>query len=265
MSVSDDIGNLFRKFGGNADAYQEVARDDESQIARARWPLLASLDVEAHQDVPTVSVRTTSAAGQIKSVQPAAAKPVRPASKLPLFARGHRHATTPVPAVAAAPRVVGAPRFAPAVKVEDEPEATGPAAPAQPSASQLMNPAPVASAGERQAAAAKGILGRAASTASTDKAVAVAPSTPVAATPASMAPAPTSAPAANSILGQMFRATPAPAVAEPEVKGDLSRLFRRLETPREPEPASKAPATGAPVAGSNILGRTRFDAARKQS
>ena len=264
MSVSDDIGNLFRKFGGNADAYQEVARDDESQIARARWPLLASLELEAHQDVPTVSVRTASAAGQIKSVQPAAAKPVRPASKLPLFARAHRHATTPVPAVAAAPRVVGAPRFAPAVKVEDELEESRSAAPARPSVSQLMNPAPVASVGERQTAAANGIFGRAASTASTDKAAAVACATPVTATPASVAPAPATAPAANSILGQMFRAAPAPAVAEPEVKGDLSRLFRRLENPREPDPGTSTPAAGAPER-SNILGRTRFDAARKPS
>ncbi|QCP53720.1 hypothetical protein FAZ95_32425 [Trinickia violacea] len=258
MSVSDDIGNLFRKFGGNADAYQEVARDDEAKISRARWPLLASLDVEAHQDVPTVSVRTASAAGQIKSVQPAAANPVRPASKLPLFARGHRHATTPIPAVAAPPRVVGAPRFAPAPKVEDEPGATRPAAPDQQSANQLMNRAPVASAGERQparqpepqpATPAKGIFGRAASTASTastDKAAAVAPATPAAR-------------AANSILGQMFRT--APAAAEPDVKGDLSRLFRRLETPREREPE---PAAGAP-GRSNILGRTRLDAARKPS
>jgi hypothetical protein len=262
MSVSDDIGNLFRKFGGNADAYQEVARDDEAQIARARWPLLATLDVEAHQSVPTVSVRNPGTAVQIKAVQPAA-NPARPASKLPLFARGHRHATTPVPAVAAPPRVVGAPRFAPAAKEESGPEEARPAAqapaPAPQSAGQPANRAAdratVALADERRPASpAAGILGRAAAT----HASALAPAAPAVA-----------APAANSILGHMFRAAPAPAPAEPEVTGDLSRLFRRLENPREPEPASGAPdrgrsAAGRP-AGSNILGRARFDVTRKPS
>jgi hypothetical protein len=223
MSVSDDIGNLFRKFGGDADAYQEVARDDESRIARERWPLLATLDVDTHKSVPAVSVRTSGAALQIKAAQPAE-KAARPASKLPLFARGHRHATTPVPAVAAPRRVVGAPRFTPKPNAEDEREAARPAAPAQPAATSatsaipLASPATVASADVRRPAApVTGIFGRAAAT--------PAPA------PVPAAPAPAT-PAANSILGQMFRAAPAPAAAEPEVKGDLSRLFRRLENPR---------------------------------
>jgi hypothetical protein len=262
MSVSDDIGNLFRKFGGDAGAYQEVARDDEAQIARARWPLLATLDVEAHQSVPTVSVRTPGAAVQIKAAQPAA-NPARPASKLPLFARGHRHATTPVPAVAAPPRVVGAPRFAPAPKGEDTPQEARPAAPASApapapvrhAADQTAIRAPVAPQDDlRPASPVAGMFGRAAA--------AHAPAR-VPAVPASVAPVAHEAPAAvaNSILGQMFRAAPAPASAGPEVKGDLSRLFRRLENPRVSEPT---PAPAAPASAS-ILGRARFDVPRRPS
>jgi hypothetical protein len=52
MSVSDDIGNLFQRFGGNPDRYQEVARDDDAKHAASRWPLLSALDIAQPEQVP---------------------------------------------------------------------------------------------------------------------------------------------------------------------------------------------------------------------
>src|SRR5262245_40258646 len=107
MSVSDDVGNLFRRFGGDAGQYQEVARDDEAKQAALRWPLLNALDIAHARPVPDAG-RPVTAAAPVQRAEPAAsssaaqseasaaAEPAAPA-RLPLFARGHRHATMPPP------------------------------------------------------------------------------------------------------------------------------------------------------------------------
>jgi hypothetical protein len=51
MVVSDDIGNLFQRFGGDADGYQEFARDDDAKHAASRWPLVAALDISHAEPV----------------------------------------------------------------------------------------------------------------------------------------------------------------------------------------------------------------------
>ncbi|HEY4350573.1 MAG TPA: cellulose biosynthesis protein BcsP, partial [Paraburkholderia sp.] len=76
MSVSDDIGNLFQRFGGNPDRYQEVARDDEAKHAASRWPLLSALDIAHPEQVPGAG----RPAPAMSPVQPLSAVPVtRPA------------------------------------------------------------------------------------------------------------------------------------------------------------------------------------------
>ena len=40
---SDDIANLYRQFGGSADAYKELGRDNVVRQSRERWPLLATV------------------------------------------------------------------------------------------------------------------------------------------------------------------------------------------------------------------------------
>jgi len=131
MSVSDDIGNLFQRFGGDADRYQEVARDDDAKHAASRWPLLTALDIGhpgqvpgAGRPAPAQSAQAAHAA-QIAQAQPNAmpqqAAPLQVAQRsdealppgtavdessaatsglvrAPLFARAHRHATLPPPA-----------------------------------------------------------------------------------------------------------------------------------------------------------------------
>ncbi|ALL66241.1 putative Fe-S oxidoreductase [Paraburkholderia caribensis MBA4] len=122
MSVSDDVGNLFRRFGGDAGQYQEVTRDDDAKHAALRWPLLNALDIAHTTPVPDAG-RPVSRAARVEpapqaSPAPAAqpgATPARPASsestgpaRPPLFARGHRHASMPPPV---APAQMGANRF----------------------------------------------------------------------------------------------------------------------------------------------------------
>jgi hypothetical protein len=119
MSVSDDVGNLFRRFGGDAGKYQEVARDDDAKHAALRWPLLNALDIAHTGPVPdagrTVSgshaQHQASAAHDMRAADASnaatdaeASKPSRP----PLFARGHRHTSMPPPV---APMPAGASRF----------------------------------------------------------------------------------------------------------------------------------------------------------
>jgi len=43
---SDDIANLFRQFGGAADSYKELGRDNVVRQSRERWPLLANVRAE---------------------------------------------------------------------------------------------------------------------------------------------------------------------------------------------------------------------------
>ncbi|MFC0397467.1 cellulose biosynthesis protein BcsP [Paraburkholderia rhizosphaerae] len=122
MSVSDDIDNLFKRFGGDPDRYQEVARDDAVKHATSRWPLLAAVDIAHPGQVPGAGQPASrTASTQAKSpVQvagvPAAnvaiagaatrdrttfgmssTPPTSDTPREPLFARVHRHATMPPP------------------------------------------------------------------------------------------------------------------------------------------------------------------------
>ncbi|MCY0387543.1 cellulose biosynthesis protein BcsP [Robbsia sp. Bb-Pol-6] len=54
MTTSEDVSNLFRKFGGQPEQYQELSRDAQAEESKARWPLLASLRLAEHAVAPSV-------------------------------------------------------------------------------------------------------------------------------------------------------------------------------------------------------------------
>ncbi|MGI4860804.1 MAG: cellulose biosynthesis protein BcsP [Janthinobacterium lividum] len=54
MTTSEDVSNLFRKFGGTAEQYQELSREGQAEESKARWPLLASLRLAEHAAAPSV-------------------------------------------------------------------------------------------------------------------------------------------------------------------------------------------------------------------
>lgn len=52
MSKSEDVHTLFRRFGGDADAYQEIVSNDHALAAEKHWPLLGQLKPVAHAEAP---------------------------------------------------------------------------------------------------------------------------------------------------------------------------------------------------------------------
>ncbi|MCC8404100.1 hypothetical protein LJ655_19810 [Paraburkholderia sp. MMS20-SJTN17] len=231
MSSSSDIEKLFKQFGGDANDYQEIGRENDAGTARTRWPLLVTLDL-TQPAIPAI--------GQLREAKPLPPVSVAPRAaldedttpkdvasvmraKAPLFTRPYRRDIPPVPApvTAAQPaKPSGAARFA----TGQEPDAaavvtsTAPARPGHPVAPAAAASAPVPPA--------------------------VPPVSPSSAFPLRAAPAqPAEAP---SILGKMFAAQTASALpqtaAPARASASLQSVFDRLRgTPAKGE----APAGAA--------------------
>ncbi|MFM0296317.1 MULTISPECIES: cellulose biosynthesis protein BcsP [Paraburkholderia] len=119
MSSSSDIEKLFDHFGGDANAYQEIGRENEARSARTRWPLLVTLDL-TQPTIPAIGQRR-----EVKPQSPVAASPVAvdrqdttpkdaasvTRAKAPLFTRSHRRDIPPVAVAAPASTQRGASRF----------------------------------------------------------------------------------------------------------------------------------------------------------
>ncbi|MBW9102545.1 cellulose biosynthesis protein BcsP [Paraburkholderia phenoliruptrix] len=116
MSSSSDIEKLFDHFGGDANAYQEIGRENEAHTARTRWPLLVTLDLR-QPPIPAIGQHAqTSAKPEAADDEPAAAAPAAARqdaapkdavsvmrAKAPLFTRSPRRDIPPVVAAVAAP------------------------------------------------------------------------------------------------------------------------------------------------------------------
>ena len=57
MKQKEDIVNIFQKFGGKADPYQELTRKQEHQRSSGRWPLVSAVQGAVGGDVPAVDRR----------------------------------------------------------------------------------------------------------------------------------------------------------------------------------------------------------------
>ena len=122
MQKTNDIATLFQQFGGSPDSYQEISRQQHSQAARTRWPLLAKIDgvgpevippVQNHERLPAQGVPLQSAAPPPPPPPPpapsrlrfglgrAASGPAEPAQRSPLAALRSVAAPVPAPAPAA--------------------------------------------------------------------------------------------------------------------------------------------------------------------
>ncbi|MEI2414851.1 cellulose biosynthesis protein BcsP [Orrella sp. JC864] len=96
---SDDISNLYERFGGSPEQYQEIGRGNEARASRERWPLLAAIDPGQACLPPAVEV---TADPHPEPAPLAAFMPPRHAAGI---AQGAQHAPEP----AAAPRSDAAP------------------------------------------------------------------------------------------------------------------------------------------------------------
>ncbi|MDR6375929.1 cellulose biosynthesis protein BcsP [Paraburkholderia caledonica] len=122
MSSSSDIEKLFDHFGGDANAYQEIGRENEAHSARTRWPLLVTLDLKQPL-IPPIGQRAQArpqpvadeaAARAVERQDPATPKDAASVTraKAPLFTRSHRRDIPPVVVAAATPAAPrGASRF----------------------------------------------------------------------------------------------------------------------------------------------------------
>ncbi len=52
MSKAEDINTLFRRFGGNAETYQEIVESELAGVAEQKWPMLGQLRPQAHREAP---------------------------------------------------------------------------------------------------------------------------------------------------------------------------------------------------------------------
>ncbi|MBV8626345.1 MAG: hypothetical protein JO371_00520 [Paraburkholderia sp.] len=273
MTLSRDIETLFDHFGGNAQDYQEIGRENEARTARTRWPLLVTLDL-SQPSIPVVAQRRSGASASTASgtagdnPSSETATPI-PRGKVPLLSRPHRRDVPPVDNVKLPPAIpAGALRFSSV----PEPVAAGDVA-ADVSSVAAPQPAPAVPAVElkpaqatRQADAAA-VVPRAPApvTAPADAlqprslgptAPAGMPRTPSFAGAASplthTARATAPSPEAPSILGKLFRA-PAAAAPQPAASNAapvaLPALFERLRNPAAP--ARPVPAPGAARATSH--------------
>jgi len=145
MSQSDDLSKLFERFGGKAEAYQEIVRDDEAAQARERWPLLSSVRVDRAAAVPPVQpagapAQDGAAAAPfwrapaeppVAAVEKVISKPPVPAPAAAMEPRFRTPGGTPPPARAA--------DAAPAVAAPLQPPAWEPAPPPAPPAPLLSS------------------------------------------------------------------------------------------------------------------------------
>ena len=108
--MDDDVKNLFQKFGQTSDAYHEIKRDADSELAKQRWPLLRDVHlhagpspVRAHpqeEQAPEPGKLFAPAAGKTVATRVTAVKTVQ--TPEPAQASRAFPALSPVPAVAAA-------------------------------------------------------------------------------------------------------------------------------------------------------------------
>jgi len=146
---SDDIANLYRQFGGMADGYQELGRDNVVRQSRERWPLL---DQVRQQDAARGQVRSVSAgsepAGPLPGTPLATVFDEAAAAAEAQAARDRPPAARPRPAVAApvqATAPVTTQPMEPTLTAEPLPPARQPAV-AAPALPPFARPRPAAAA-----------------------------------------------------------------------------------------------------------------------
>jgi hypothetical protein len=246
MSSSSDIEKLFDHFGGDANAYQEIGRENEARSARTRWPLLVTLDL-TQPAIPAIGQPREPKAQAPGSAAPTAVDrqdttPKDVASvtraKAPLFTRSHRRDIPPVVVAAASQPAApsGASRFG-ALEAESESKAQDASAGVRvDTVAQAAGSAPFGSVAP-VASVASASFGYVA------PAVPVAPNASVPVQPAApFAPfAPAAAPTAAPALATPARFAPAAAFVAPATPVAGASPAFQFRTPATPTP-SAAPA-----------------------
>ncbi|CAE6797183.1 cellulose biosynthesis protein BcsP [Paraburkholderia haematera] len=268
MSSSSDIEKLFDHFGGDANAYQEIGRENEARSARTRWPLLVTLDL-TQPAIPAIGQpRAAVSEALAQNEAPAADRqdttPKDTASvtraRAPLFTRSHRRDIPPVVVAAQQAAPAGASRFG-------APEANDHAAQRTAQAGEAAQAAQAAPAAARidvmtsrteiPAATPRAVDPAAVSAPAPSAVFAPVPSPVFAPAPAPIAPvsAPVPSPAFAFAATPVFATAPAPvaapawaqAPAAPKPPASiLGKLFAPEPALAPPQPAGR-PGESAPL------------------
>jgi hypothetical protein len=258
MTLSRDIETLFDHFGGNAQDYQEIGRENEARTARTRWPLLVSLDL-TQPSIPVIAQRREGAPAAAGGTGDSASKALAASGqrgKLPFFARAHRRAIPPVENVTLPPAIpAGTLRFsaAPAPVASD--------APAEGAAAPRTVAAPMAPAGR---AAASPVESKVASVVTTapHRVDATGSGSPVAARQPAFQPSS----AAASLRGRSAPAAPATPMMHPATSPAPSILGKLFKAADASKPQQQAPGRQAgPVALPDLFERLRGAPAQSSS
>lgn len=252
MSSSSDIEKLFDHFGGDANAYQEIGRENEARSARTRWPLLVTLDL-TQPTIPAIGQRR-----EAKPQSPVAASPVAvdrqdttpkdaasvTRAKAPLFTRSHRRDIPPVAVAAPASTQRGASRFG---ELETKDDAT-----------------PLAVAGTARVDAVAPVAAQA-SPAAFVAPVSVAPVSvapisvaPVSAAPVSAAPAstfPATVPPVIALRTPISQTIPSAAPSWAHAPAPVRAYTSAPLAPSAPSTRPAATAPAAPTQPASILGK----------
>lgn len=266
MSSSSDIEKLFDHFGGNANAYQEIGRENEAHSARTRWPLLVTLDLKQPL-IPPIGQRAQArpqpvadeaAALAIERQDPATPKDAASVTraKAPLFTRSHRRDIPPVVVAAATPAAPrGASRFG-------APETHGEVAQATASKAADAASMPVSSAVPPATRQAEPV----AVVAPTARIASIAPLAPVSAVPPippfmqsapaiSAASNPRAASAPTSAAAPAWAQAPAPARSGPGAARTPHAAPAPAPAPARTQPFMSAPTSMAASQPTSILGK----------
>ncbi|MFZ2990479.1 cellulose biosynthesis protein BcsP [Ideonella sp.] len=102
---SEDIKNLFNRFGSRSGKYREIVREDQTTASIERWPLLSTLDVGEVRDIPGVTLaaapaalRSAPAPAPVQQPSMAVAAPAPVAAVRPVVAAAVAPALAPAPA-----------------------------------------------------------------------------------------------------------------------------------------------------------------------
>jgi hypothetical protein len=107
MSSSEDVKTLFRRFGGEPDTYQEVVRDRDTLKSLGKWTMLAQVELNNPQMVP--SVRRTVKGNATRTLLETTHAEIAAASlAVPAPAPVNVAASPAVPVVPSAPQPVAA-------------------------------------------------------------------------------------------------------------------------------------------------------------
>lgn len=235
MSGANDIANLFAKFGGKPEHYQEIGRADQARDSESRWPLLSSMAAQAAHPPAVQHGQPRASSAPSPFVQPETAP------------RADGRAEPTLPWGAQLPtlnEVVFSAPIAPAAPPEPAPAAPPPESPPlsqfiPPRPRGFVRPAPASRPVPPAAPSVPAQTAHPAGSAPAFAGFAPAPSQPPSSPPlsgfdaAGVASVATSAAAPSRPTAAPSQPTSAPTA--------LSSLFDRLARPATPEPAPTAP------------------------